>query len=129
MEERKPIKTILWVSSSKRDFTSMPQKVITNIGYALFQAQLGERPGIAKTLKGFGGASVIELCEDCKGDTFRVVYITKFDDALVVLHAFQKKSKHGIATPKHEIDLIHARLKLAEELYKNWKSQGGKSNV
>jgi phage-related protein len=71
---------------------------------------------------------VIELLEDCKGDTYRAVYTTRFEDVVVVLHAFQKKSKSGIATPKQEIGLIRSRLKLAEEIYKTWKSCRGKSN-
>lgn len=85
MEEKDPIKTILWVSSAKKDFMDMPQKVITDIGYALYIAQLGGHPSIAKALKGFGGATVIELLEDCKGDTYRAVYTTRFEDVLVVL--------------------------------------------
>ena len=129
MEDQKPTKTILWVASSKDDLKIMPKDVVTNIGYALHQAQCGEHPSIAKPLKGFGGASVIELCDDYKGDTFRAVYTVRFEEAIVVLHSFQKKSTHRIATPKREIDLIHARLKLAEELYKKWKSKGGKSNA
>lgn len=128
MEEKKPVRLILWVSSSKKDFMCMPEKVITDIGYALYRAQLGEHPSIAKTLRGFGGATVIELSEDCKGDAFRAVYTTRFGDVLVVLHAFQKKSRCGIETPKQDIELIHSRLKLAEEMYKTWKSLGGKSN-
>ena len=82
---------------------------------------MGEHPDIAKTLSGFGGANVIELIDDHKGDTFRAVYTVKFSDAIIVLHAFQKKSKRGIGTPKQDIELIKSRLKLAEELYKTWK--------
>jgi len=83
---------------------------------------------MAKTLSGFGGANVVELIQDHKGDTFRAVYTVKFSDAIVVLHAFQKKSKRGIETPKQDIDLIRSRLKLAEALYKDWKNKGGLSH-
>lgn len=103
----------------------MPQDVVTDFGYGLYQAQLGEHPDIAKPLSGFGGASVLELVLDHRGDTFRTVYTVRFAEAIIVLHAFQKKSKHGKETPKQDIELIRSRLKLAEELYKEWKRKGG----
>jgi phage-related protein len=68
-------------------------------------------------LKGFKGASVLEVVEDYHGDTYRAVYTVRFDDAIFVLHVFQKKSKRGIKTPKPELDLIKQRLKLAEAWY------------
>ncbi len=68
-------------------------------------------------MKGFSGASVIEIVEDFEGDTYRAVYTVKFAEAIYVLHAFQKKSKSGIATPKHDLDLIEERLKRAKELH------------
>jgi len=106
----------------------MPSEAVTDFGYGQYQAQIGEHPDIAKTLSGFGGANVIELIQDHKGDTFRAVYTVRFIDAIVVLHAFQKKSRRGKETPKQDMELIHSRLKLAEELYQGWKSKGGKSN-
>jgi len=78
------------------------------------EAQLGEKAETAKPLKGFGGAGVLEVVEDFDGSTYRAVYTVRFSTAVYVLHAFQKKSKKGIATPKKEIDLVKARLKLAE---------------
>ena len=128
MEDQKPVKDVLWVASSKKDFMEMPQKVVSDIGYALYKAQTGELPSIAKPLKGFSGASVIELVEDYMGDTYRAVYTTRFEDVVVVLHAFQKKSKHKAETPKHDIELIRSRLRLAGEIYKTWKSRGGKTD-
>jgi phage-related protein len=77
---------------------------------------------------GFGGASVIELVQDYQSDTFRAVYTVRFPKAIVVLHAFQKKSKQGIGTPKQEIDLIRSRLKLAEVYYREWSLEGGTKN-
>lgn len=71
----------------------------------------------AKPLKGFTGAGVLEVCEDHQGDTFRAVYTVRFENAVYVLHAFQKKSKKGISTPKDDIDLVVRRLKTAEEDY------------
>lgn len=128
MRIEQTVKPLLWVSSSKKNLMEMPEDVITDFGYGLYQAQIGKHPDIAKTLSGFGGASVIELIQDHKGDTFRAVYTVKFSDAIIVLHAFQKKSKRGIETPKQDIELIRSRLKLAEEIYKEWKRKGDKNN-
>jgi phage-related protein len=72
----------------------------------------------AKVLKGFGGAGVIEVVEDDAGGTYRAVYTVKFAEAVFVLHCFQKKSKRGIATPKEDMDIINARLKIAEAYVK-----------
>lgn len=80
--------------------------------------QMGETPPEAKPLKGFGGMGVLELIEDFRGDTYRAVYTVRFATKVYVLHVFQKKAKHGIATPKQEMDLIRDRLKRAESLYK-----------
>ena len=85
-------------------------------------------PDIGKILKGFGGASVIELVDNCKEGTFRAVYTVRFEEVIVILHAFQKKSKKGIETLKQDIELIRSRLKLAEELYKEWKPKEGGNN-
>lgn len=86
-------------------------------GLSLFAVQEGETPPAAKPLKGFSGAGVLELIEDERGNTYRAVYTVRFTNVVYVLHVFQKKSKQGIATPKHEIDLIHERLKLAQNDY------------
>lgn len=88
------------------------------MGFALWVAQQGGKPAQAKPLKGVvSGAGVLELVERYDGDTYRVVYTVRFKDALYVLHSFQKKSKRGIKTPKHEIDVIRERLKVAEAHY------------
>lgn len=113
------------MASAKRDLLEMPSDVIDDFGFGLYQAQIGEYPDIGKTLSGLGNANVIELVQDHKGDTFRVVYTVRFSEVVVVLHAFQKKSKKGSATPKQDMDLIHSRLKLGEELYKLWKKKKG----
>jgi phage-related protein len=108
-EESKPL---IWRGSSKIDFMAFPRTVQREMGYALFLAQVGERhTTMAKTLKGFGGGNVIEIKESYEGNAYRAVYTIRFDDAVYVLHAFQKKSKKGKTTPKREIDLITKRLK------------------
>ena len=82
------------------------------MGYALYLAQMGERHvTMTKTLRGFGGASVIELKERQAGNAYRAVYTVRYAEAIYVLHAFQKKSNQGIATPKAEMDLVEQRLK------------------
>lgn len=122
------MKPLFWINAAKRDLMDMPESVITDFGYALYKAQLGEPPDIGKPLQGFKSANVIELVVNHDNDTFRVGYTVRFSDAIVVLHAFQKKSKKGIKTPKQGIDLIHDRLKRAEEIYREWKNRGSKNN-
>ena len=93
----------------------MPEDVIDVFGFALHLAQIGKKHDQAKPLKGFGGASVLEVVEDHMGDTYRAVYTAKITEKVYVLHCFQKKSTKGIETPKHEMDLIRERLKAAHE--------------
>jgi len=93
----------------------MPEDVIDVFGFALHLAQMGKKHDQAKPLKGFGGASVLEVVEDHMGDTYRAVYTVKIAEKVYVLHCFQKKSTKGIETPKHEMDLIRERLKAAHE--------------
>ena len=116
MDDADP-KELVWVGSSRKELRGFPPAVRRAFGVALFAAQLGEMPPEAKPLRGFGGASVLELIEDYDRSTYRAVYTVRFATKIYVLHVFQKKSKRGIATPKHEIDLIHERLKTAERLY------------
>ena len=105
-------KPLIWRGGSKTDFMAFPPVVQREMGYALFLAQMGEHhPLMAMVLKGFGGGTVIEVKESYDGDAYRAVYTVRYADAVYVLHAFQKKSKKGIATPKAELDLIEKRLK------------------
>ncbi|MBW4423392.1 MAG: type II toxin-antitoxin system RelE/ParE family toxin [Nostoc desertorum CM1-VF14] len=109
------LKLVEWVGSSLDDLKEFPEEVQQMMGYALYLAQCSEKHDSAKPLKGFKGAGVLEVVEDFDGDTYRAVYTVKFEDVIYVLHTFQKKSKHGIATPKQDIELIKARLKRAKE--------------
>ena len=102
---------VAWVGSSRKDLRAFPRKVRRDIGQSLYAAQQGEVDPSAKPLRGFGGASVIEIVAEDRGGTWRAVYTVRFAEAIYVLHAFQKKSKKGIATPKAEFDLIERRLK------------------
>ncbi len=109
------LKPVEFIGSSKKDLSGFPNAVKQDIGHALFVAQQGSHAPSAKTLHGFGGGSVVEIVEDHDGDTYRCVYTTRLKRAIYVLHAFQKKSKRGRGTSKHEIDLVRARLREAEE--------------
>jgi phage-related protein len=112
---RKPVH---WIGSSKKDLMELPLPVRRFIGYALQFAQEGKRHDSAKVLKGFGGAGVLEIVEDNADGTYRAVYTVRFEQAVFVLHCFQKKSKSGIATPKRDMEIIQRRLKVAEEMAK-----------
>ena len=103
-----------WIGNSQKELRAFPEDVKDVMGYALHLAQTGSKHDAAKPLAGFGGAGVLEVVDDYDGDTYRAVYTVKFADRVYVLHAFQKKAKKGIKTPKQEIDLIRNRLKLAE---------------
>jgi phage-related protein len=111
-----------FMGSSREDLRRFPDDVRTEFGYAIFAAQEGGKAPKAKPLKGIvPGAGVLEIVEDFDGNTYRVVYTVKFADVVYVLHAFQKKSKHGFKTPKHEIDLIRARFAEAKAHYEERK--------
>lgn len=103
-------KILYWEGSSKKDFKEFPVEAQKDMGVALFVVQLGGTPDAAKHWKG-QGSQVYELIENHRGDTFRAVYTVRVGDSVHVLHAFQKKSKSGIATPQTDIDLIEKRLK------------------
>lgn len=116
---------LFWIGSSLDDLRSFPEDVRRVMGFALRRAQDGGKHVNAKPMKGFGGAGVLEIVEDDGGNTYRAVYTVKFAGVIYVLHAFQKKSKKGITTPKHDIDLVRNRLKRAEEHYREWCNERG----
>lgn len=109
----------MWVGTSLDELREFPTEVKQDVGYALDQAQLGQKSPSAKPLKGFGGAGVLEVVDDFDGNTYRAVYTVKFRGRVYVLHAFQKKAKKGIATPKAVLELVRARLKEAESDFEN----------
>ena len=110
-------KPLHWVGSSKKDLVELPTEVVDDFGYALGAVQFGATPAQAKPWKG-EGPGVFELVESHRGDAFRAVYTVRFPKAVYVLHCFQKKSPSGIRTSQSDIDLIHERLKLAQQHYK-----------
>jgi phage-related protein len=118
MAEESHLKPVIWVGSSRHDLRQFPSPVQDRMGYALYVAQCGSKHVDAKPLSGFGGAGVLELVEDYRGDTFRAVYTLRYADRVFVLHAFQKKSKRGAATPLKDIELVRQRLRVAEQIAK-----------
>ena len=117
--DKKPnLKPLEWMRSSKKDLKEFPVPVQKEMGIGLHVAQLGQKPKNAKPLQGFGGTGVMEMVEEHDGDTYRAIYTVKFTKMMFVLHAFQKKSKKGIATPKADMGLIEQRYKDAVEVYK-----------
>lgn len=109
------MKELYWIGSSLDDLRKFPQTVRQEAGYALYLAQEGGKHPDARPLKGFGGAGTLEVRLDTKGDIYRAVYTVSFGGVVYVLHAFQKKSKHGIATPRQDIEQIRNRLTQARE--------------
>jgi phage-related protein len=106
-----------FIGSSKSDLRVFPKAVRHVVGHAIYMAQNGAKHPDTKPLKGFGSAGVLEVIDDFDGNTYRTVYTVRFEQALYVLHAFQKKSKTGIATAKSDLDLIKLRLRQAEKDY------------
>ena len=117
------IKLLVWVGSSLKDLREFPEVVKDEMGFALYEAQCGLKPLDAKPFKGFGGATVLEIVSDYQTDTYRAVYTVRFNDRVYVLHAFQKKSKRGIATSQSDIELIKRRLRQAEALHEAWRKE------
>src|SRR5450830_1301739 len=90
---RRPVE---FIASAKRDLAALPDAVKAVFGFAIFQAELGEKHPDAKPLKGFGGGGVLEVVDDHDGNAYRAIYTVKFEGVVYVLHAFQKKSKKGV---------------------------------
>lgn len=114
------LKPLVWIGSAKGDLKLLPREIAGAFGFALYEAQKGAKHPNAKPLRGFGGAGVLEVVESRDGGTYRAVYAVRLAGRVYVLHVFQKKSKSGVATPRHEIEKIKQRLKLAEELHAAW---------
>jgi phage-related protein len=106
-----------------KDLKSFPPEDKAEVGHALYAAQQGATDPAAKPLKGFGGVSVMEIVAPFDGNTWPAVYTVRFRGFVYVLHAFQKKSKWGITTPKKDIDLMHQRLAAAERDYRERQSE------
>ena len=117
-----PAKPVRWIGSAKGDLSAFPADVKWRVGSAIWRAQIGSKADYAKPLRGFGGTSVLEVVDDYDGDTYRAAYTIQFPEVVYVLHAFQKKSRRGIETPKADLDLIHDRLVRAKKDYQEWRN-------
>jgi len=113
------MKQLIWIGSSLKDLKKFPISIHHAMGYALYQAQIGQKHEHAKPFKGMGSAKIMEIRENAKSGTYRTIYTLEIRNFVFVLHAFQKKSKSGIATPKKEIELIKSRQQEAKILYKS----------
>jgi phage-related protein len=118
MDGEQPARPVTWIGSSRGDLKRFPPPVRRDVGKALYAAQRGETDPAAKPMRGFGGARVMEIVDLHDTNAYRAVYTAQFGEAIYVLHAFQKKSKRGIATPAREIGLVRRRLADAERLHR-----------
>ncbi len=123
MDTREAQKPLFWMGTTRKSVRDFPDEVREVLGYGLYLAQKGSKHPDAKPFRGFRGSGVLEIVEDHDGNTYRAVYTLKLAGAVYVLHAFQKKSKKGIATPKHDLDLVKDRLKQARKHYAEWSKQ------
>lgn len=112
-----PLRKVRWVGDSREQLQKFPSQVRKDIGHALYLVQTRQTPPSSKPMKGLE-SGVFEIVDDYDTNAYRAVYTVKMGRSLYVLHAFQKKSKRGIATPKKEIDQIKRRLRRAKELAK-----------
>jgi phage-related protein len=112
------MKKLVWLADSRANVKSFPAGVQDDFGYALYAAQLGETSPKAKPLHGLG-SGVMEIAANDQGGTWRAVYTVSIGDSIYVIHAFQKKSKAGIATPRSEMELVRQRLKLLRSEVRN----------
>lgn len=110
-------RSVSWIKAAQKDFLAFPQAAQDLALDALTMIADGGMPDIAKPLTGLG-VGILELAIKERGDAFRVVFALQIDDDIWVLHAFQKKSKKGIATPKKDVDLVRERLKRLREILK-----------
>jgi len=116
-------KPLFWIGSSKRDLLEFPETVKDEIGVALSVGQFGGKHPKAKPWKG-EGRGVLEVVDDHRGNTYRAVYTVRFEGAVYVLHAFQKKSPKGIKTAQTDVDLISRRLNSAKKDYETRYGKG-----
>ena len=117
------MKRLFWIGSSRDDLKQFPDEVQDEMGHGLYLAQMGDRHNHAKTLSGLGNAKVIELRENDRSGTYRVVYTVEMAEFILYCMPFRKNRREASATPKQEIDLIKHLLKEADALYKELKGE------
>ena len=112
------LRPLVWMGNAKRNIQAFPRGAQKIIGDELQLMQFGGMPKYAKPFKGLG-SGVFDLALRYDADAFRTVLAVQLGKKIYVLHAFQKKSKKGIETPKHEVELIKQRYAEAKELAKH----------
>ena len=106
---------VSWVAAARKSFEKFPTRAQTDILAALTVAAEGAKADVAKPMKGFG-SGVFEVALKHRTDAYRTIYALQLGTDVWVLHAFQKKAKAGIKTPKKELDVVRERLKRLREL-------------
>jgi len=114
MAEARKTRPVSWVRAALKDFEAFPADAQSVFLASLTIAADGGKADIAKPMRGLG-SGVFEIALASRGDAFRVVYAVQLAGEVWVVHAFQKKSKQGVKTPKREIDLVKDRLKRLKE--------------
>lgn len=108
---------VAWVKAAQKDFEIFPKDVQLRMRRALTIAAEGQKSDIAKPMKGLG-SGVFEIALKYRTDAYRAIYAVQIEEVVWVIHAFKKKSKAGIKTPKQEIDLVRQRIKAVKEMLK-----------
>jgi phage-related protein len=111
------VRSVSRIKAALKEFNGFSPSVQEQVKFALQIAAAGEMADIAKPMKGFD-AGVFEIAVAYRRDAFRCIYAVKLGDDIWVLHAFQKKSTQGMKIPKHEIDLVHDRIRRLKEVLK-----------
>jgi phage-related protein len=115
------LRPIVWMGDSRKRIREFPLEVQKRVGDALQLVQFGGRPPDAKPFKGIG-SGVYEIVRRFDTNTYRAVYVIQIAEGIYVLHAFQKKAKSGIKTPKQDVELIKQRYRQAIEEAKREQS-------
>jgi phage-related protein len=118
--ERPLLRPLTWLGDSKRNIQGFPKGAQKLLGDELQLIQFGGMPKDAKPFKGVG-TGVLELALRYASDAYRVITAVQLGRRIYVLHAFQKKSKRGIATPQRDVDLIRKRYAEAQELAREYE--------
>ncbi len=117
-------KPLFWLGSSYDDLVAMPDDVQDVFGYALDLAQKGLRHPKAKPFKIHGHSGVVEVVESFDGNAYRAIYTVHYEDAIYVVHCFQKKSTIGIKTSQKDVNIVIERLKRLNTIIQQEKQDG-----
>ena len=98
------MKQLIWIGSSLKDLKKFPISIHHAMGYALYQAQIGQKHEHAKPFKGMGSAKIMEIRENAKSGTYRTIYTLEIQNFVFVLHAFQKNRKAELLRQKRKLN-------------------------